>query len=145
MNTDIITHQKIADLRKVVLGLQREEETLLVCEQAVIHAYKRVFHYKNCTREFGQYAGPDRAADRQNRPYPHHWLRFADGTILDPTANQFGDDDPIRIVPLDDPRQTYYYCLENEDDIVAKYIPWGPGQPAFDWFLELVAARKVYS
>lgn len=140
----IITERHIAELREAVLTLQAEEDTFLVCEQAVTHAYKRVFLYKHCTREFGQYVGPDRDKDRISRPYPHHWLRFTDGMILDPTANQFGDNDPIRIVPLDDPRQKHYHCLENEDDLLAKYIPWGPGHPAYDWFLELETARNSF-
>jgi hypothetical protein len=60
--------------------------------------------------EEGEYRGPEVAAEsvRSILPYWHSWNRLADDTIVDATANQFGDSDPIRVILPDDPRQQHY-------------------------------------
>lgn len=51
------------------------------------------------------YAGPEIGGEGN---YFHSWNRSPDGTIVDATANQFGDANPIRVIPPNDPRQHYY-------------------------------------
>ncbi len=61
--------------------------------------------------EEGEYRGPevDDESEGSISPYWHSWNRLADGTIVDATANQFGDSDPIRVIPPNDPRQQHYH------------------------------------
>jgi hypothetical protein len=60
--------------------------------------------------EEGEYRGPEVEDESEGSisPYWHSWNRLADGTIVDATANQFGDSDPIRVILPNDPRQQYY-------------------------------------
>jgi hypothetical protein len=70
----------------------------------------------------GVYTGPGRNRDwevaasdyydnagEDDEIYSHSWNVTSDGTILDATADQFeGEDNPIRVIPPDDPRQEWY-------------------------------------
>ena len=52
--------------------------------------------------------------------YRHTFVRLPDGSIVDVTANQFGDADPIRVIGPNDPRQLFYF--ENTlDDCTCGY------------------------
>ena len=54
----------------------------------------------------------------------HYWNRRSDGTIVDATCDQFGEDEPLRIVPPGDPLQDEYVVTTNEVDH-PEYMPDG--------------------
>lgn len=65
----------------------------------------------------GHYLGPEvrkptwkrGGSDYARPPYGHWWAVAQDGTIVDATADQFGDREAVRLVGPDDPRQAYYW------------------------------------
>jgi hypothetical protein len=51
----------------------------------------------------------------------HMWIEFKDGTLLDPTADQFGDSflgDVLILAPGDSRQRHYIVYLETDDDMI---------------------------
>jgi hypothetical protein len=90
-----------------IIEQQRREHQLKSLCDIVSDELRRRFGW---ALEEGEYRGPEVAAEseRSTSPYWHAWNRLADGTVVDATANQFGDSDPIRVILPDDPRQQHY-------------------------------------
>jgi hypothetical protein len=113
-------------IRTIALADQDEDGTPFTCDITCKHVRDLVLPWS--LREFGHYKGPDldRGDPPDHKPYGHHWLRLEDGTIVDPTANQFGEPDVVRVVPVADPRQAWYTLVI--DDV--EYQTWGNNHPA---------------
>jgi hypothetical protein len=112
-------------IARLVGEIQARQGRLDVCQEAALAARSVV---GDSVLEHGVYAGPD-ALRRFDVAYWHFWLRLRDGGVLDPSANQFGDAGPVRVVGYDDPRQQWYLSetVDAQGVIVYRYVPFGPG------------------
>jgi hypothetical protein len=123
---------KINALQRTLLSTftknaQAFNKTLLTCDIVTAYAYRYIFTQDLCYQECGPYLGPDITSYRRkpNQPYTHWWLRFLDGTIVDATANQFRDQETIRIVQPLDARQQWYGTFPSKDSPISEaFIPW---------------------
>ena len=58
----------------------------------------------------GVYVGAEvNGYDEGDGNYYHEWNEDEDGVIVDATADQFGDADPVRVLALDDPGYGDYW------------------------------------
>lgn len=99
--------------------------------------------------EGGAYRGPEIVPEAWsnsdpslNTEYGHCWNVRPDGAIVDATADQFGDIDPVRIIPVGDERWQWY-IPECGEAASRGYPPlamkaWGPGY----WIYDHYEARK---
>jgi hypothetical protein len=52
----------------------------------------------------GTYIGPG----TRSRGSEHAWCLTLDGSIVDATLDQYGNDNPVALIPLGDERQNWY-------------------------------------
>jgi len=137
---------QLADIRNYTYNTNENLKTLQTCQIVVDYAFRDVFTTQLCCLEFGRYVGSDVVRRyRRRKRYLHWWLRFEDGTILDPTANQFGESDPVRILRLNNPLQEHYEVFPVVmNRSISKYYAWEPGNFAYDWLLHVAAARNAH-
>jgi hypothetical protein len=106
-----LTANTIVRVRRIARGAQAEAGRLAACNQCAA-ALHEAFGW---CEEYGVYDGPEvRKRGRPRLLYEHRWNRLPDGTIVDATANQFGDADAVRILPVGDARQAYYLTMTDE-------------------------------
>lgn len=122
------TSRQIQWAREIALEDQYEDGSPFTCESTSKHVRDEVLNWS--LREGGIYVGPDIFREDENDvgPYAHHWLRLEDGSILDATANQFGDEDIVRVLPLWDHRQIWY--VAQYDDGTPISTIWNEEHPA---------------
>jgi hypothetical protein len=86
-------------ITKLAAKEQDVQHTFQCCER-IAYLIELKYHYRHV---YGQYTGPE-----INGIYTHHWNITPNGTIIDATANQFGDKLPVHIVYDYDIRHKWY-------------------------------------
>jgi hypothetical protein len=133
-----LTPNTVAHVRRIARAAQAEAGHLAACNQSAA-ALHEAFGW---CEEYGVYDGPEvRKRGRRRLRYEHRWNRLPDGTIVDATANQFGDADAVRILPLGDERQAYYLTMTDEggadeDTLGVAFMPWNAKHRIWTRYLE---------
>jgi hypothetical protein len=133
-----LTPNTLARVRRIARGAQSEAGRLAACNQSAA-ALHEAFGW---CEEYGVYDGPEvRKRGRRRRRYEHRWNRLPDGTIVDATANQFGDADPVRVLPVGDARQAYYLTMTDEsgageETLGVAFMPWDAKHRIWARYLE---------
>jgi hypothetical protein len=134
-----IDENTLQRVTKIALQIQKETQRIRACNEVGCALQER---FGWCD-EYGVYDGPEvRGRGRRRFRYEHRWNRLPNGTIVDATANQFGDLHPVRIIPRKDSRQKYYLTMigKYENDIAIDFLRWDAEHPVWKYYKSLKIA-----
>jgi len=81
--------------------------------------------------EAGYYHGPGHDIRITYGKFPgHHYIRMDDGTIIDPTHDQYEPGTPLLVIPSDDPRQSWYDTIRSVTASIWQGITFSEGGDA---------------